>query len=60
MSCNCGCHHDQPPPAGWRRYAPFAVAVIVLAGLIAGATLKKQESRRAAHQTSTQAAAASP
>lgn len=45
MSCNCGCHDDKPPAKGWRRYVPVIVGVGVLAAIIAGAFLKKEDAQ---------------
>lgn len=41
MSCNCGCHDDKPPAAGWRKFVPLIVGVAVVGALIAGAMLQK-------------------
>lgn len=44
MSCNCGCHDDNPPATGWRRFVPLIVGAAVAGGLIAGAVLKDHNS----------------
>lgn len=62
MSCNCGCHDDKRPAAGWRKYVPAIVGVGVLALLIAGALLKKNDAhdRSAATHSPTEAATPAP
>ena len=47
MSCNCGCHDDNAPATGWRRFVPLILGAVVVGTLIAGAVLKKDDPGKA-------------
>lgn len=60
MSCNCGCHNNKPPAAGWRKFVPLIVGVVVVGALIAGAVLKKNGTVASRSPTERAATAAKP
>lgn len=44
MSCNCGCHNDQKPATGWRRYVPLAITAVIAAAIITGGVCRHEHS----------------
>lgn len=57
MSCNCGCHDDETPATGWRKFVPLIVSVLVAGALIARPCSRVMERarRRTARKRSVRA-----
>jgi hypothetical protein len=54
MSCNCGCHDDNAPATGWRKFMPLILGAVVVGAIIAGAVLKKDDATKPSSRSPTE------